>query len=102
MSCSFCEIVRGVRYARVVHRTPSFVVFEPITKAQEKLLIVPVTHYQALGEMPMTALAEWMTVAHELSAKLNTASCKLQINVGSQFQNVRHLYMQFSYLRQRG
>jgi diadenosine tetraphosphate (Ap4A) HIT family hydrolase len=97
MDCSFCEIVKGTRTARIIHRTPGFVVFEPMTKAEGKLLIVPATHYQALGDMPMTAMAEWLTVAHELQTKVGALSCKMQINVGSKFQNVRHLYMQFTY-----
>jgi len=97
MECSFCEIVKGTRPACIIHRTPGFVVFEPATRAECKLLIVPVAHYQALGDMPLTTMAEWLTVAHELSGRLRATSCKMQINVGSKFQNVRHLYMQFTY-----
>jgi len=95
--CAFCGIAGGMRGAHIFYRTPSFVVFKPATGAAGKLLIAPVSHYQALNEMPIAVLAEWLTVAHEMQARVGAASCKMQINVGARLQNVRHLYMQFSY-----
>lgn len=73
-------------------------VFEPVTRADRKLLVVPVQHYRALGEMPIPVLAEWLTVAHELHAQVGASSYKMQINVGARLQNIRHLYMQFAYV----
>lgn len=95
--CTFCQIVRGLRPDVIVLRTANFFVFEPATRAPGKLLIAPVQHYQKLSDMGIAELGEWMTLAHQLQVKLRATSCKMQINVGAQHQNVRHLYMQFSY-----
>jgi len=99
MTCAFCEIVKGTRHAQVLYRTPSFVAFEPVTRAEHKLLIVPTGHYQSLGEIPLSVLSEWLSVAHEIAGRLKASSCKMQINVGAKHQNVRHLYMQFTYTK---
>ena len=100
MKCAFCEIAQGARDARVLYRMSGFFVFEPSTHAKNKLLIAPVEHYQDLGEIPLPVLSEWLRVAHTLSSRLAVTSCKMQINVGVKHQNVRHLYMQFSYQKE--
>ena len=99
MDCTFCQIVNGTKPADVFLRTDTFLVFEPITRSVDKLLIVPLAHYQSLQDVPLPVLWAWLYNAHEHSERLDTASYKMQINVGLQQQNVRHLFMQFSFTR---
>ncbi len=97
--CTFCEIVDGTRSAQIVYRTPRFVVFEPATRTADKVLIVPVAHAESLASMSIEDLGDWLGVAYHMSSVLRAHSYRMQINVGSTMQNVRHIYMQFSYHR---
>lgn len=100
MHCSFCQIASGAKEAdRVVHREDGFVVFQPITEASNKLLIVPVRHAESLADLQMQDLAAWMDLARQMAEQVRAKSYRMQINVKNQHQNVRHLYMQFSYQR---
>jgi len=97
MECTFCQIAKGHRVAEIVHKTDRFVVFQPITKASEKLLIVPALHAESLADFPLQELGEWLSIAHHVADIVKARSYRMQINVNNQFQNVRHIYMQFSY-----
>lgn len=96
-TCPFCQIASGNKPARIVHQSDRFIAFEPITKATGKLLIVPIQHYEKLADIRIAELGAWMQMAHDLADMVDATSYKVQINVGSAYQNVRHLYMQFSY-----
>lgn len=97
MDCPFCEIAAGTRRATVSLRTDRFLVFESISRADTaKYLVVPKLHYAAMQDVPLDVLSEWLRTAQVFADSKSIQSYRVQINVGSQFQNVRHLHMQFS------
>lgn len=96
MSCPFCQIVRGEKLEEVLYRNERFCVFAPATRAPGKFLVVPVEHYEALSDIPMGLLGQWLTEARDLATRLGIGKFKMQINVGSEYL-VRHMYMQFHF-----
>lgn len=96
-TCPFCAIIRGQRAADVVYVLGDFSVFRPLNRQLGKVLIVPHGHYERLADMPEDVRAAWMHAFMQVSVLLNAAAYRVQISCGSEAQNVRHLYAQFSY-----
>lgn len=97
MTCSFCQIASGEKREEILLSTDRFIVFAPHTRAAEKLLVVPRTHYSSLEEIPLDEMGAWLMEARKLAAQLGATRYKMQINVGSEHSTTSHIYMQFSY-----
>lgn len=95
--CPFCMIVAGQRGADIVLRSGEFSIFRPIGRQSGKVLVVPNGHYESLESMPLSVRDGWLKAAEDAVVHLNAVSYRLQISVGSEHQQVRHIYAQLTY-----
>lgn len=96
-NCPFCMIVSGRRPAEVILRVDGFSVFRPIGRSLGKVLVVPNEHHETLDSMPEQLRDAWLRAAERVVTHLGAVSYRFQISVGSEHQQVRHLYAQLTY-----
>ncbi len=98
--CRFCEIIKGNLPASFVFQNTRIVVFMdkfPITEGH--LLVVPVTHYENIFEIPEDLLSEAIKIAQRTSIAARSALSNvtgvtiLQNNGDSAGQKIFHFHI---------
>jgi len=98
MSCTFCQIIKGEKPARIYSEDEKIIVFADILpRAAVHLLICPKEHHISLLELPDDLLTAMMETARRIARELKLESnFRLILNNGAAAgQIIPHIHFHF-------